>query len=205
MLGLDANALGENMRKSRLLAFVVAVTTIAAGGEAPNVTDGAAASTSATSPECTLVMGGGGTVTPNAAVNSRWFAINRAVTIGVIEALRSKGYAVEQLIVDIRDANKRLAAMARELAHDKCTQVLQITHALNSDPASFTFSATVLHLLTATSTAGGKPILSVVGDYEQKYSYPLTKEAIDAWSLSGLGARLAADVDDTRILRSHKP
>jgi hypothetical protein len=176
---------------STLAAATLALATLAA--PAPPVP----------TPDCTLVMGGGGAVTAKAQAG-RWFAINRMVTAAAIEALERKGYAVASLIVDVRDGNRRLAAMAHELERDKCTRVLQITHALNLDPASFSFSAKVLHAVTNWSDAHSKPGIAFVGDYEQTYSYPLTEETVEAASLAALGARLAADVDAAGILGGRK-
>jgi len=150
---------------------------------------------------CTLVMGGGGVVTPDSDVNSRWFAINRAVSNGAIAALKSKGYDVREFIVEIQDANRRFAAMARELDLQKCGQVLQITNNLigdsNSDGrvSSFTFSASVIHLVVGPPT-------TVVGEYEKTYTYPLTKEVMETLSLSELGGTIAADVDAAKVLKS---
>lgn len=180
-------------------AFAVTAATLAtASAETP------AAAASPMRAVCTLVTGGGGTVTAKAQV-ARWFAINRTVTEGVIEMLKSKGYAVEALILGIRDPNERLRALSRELERDKCTQVLQITHALNQDPASFSFSARVIHAVANWPAAGAKRGVAFVGDYEQQYSYPLTAETTAKAALAELSAKLVADIEAAQVLKSRKP
>jgi hypothetical protein len=198
-----------NARLWFLIFAGIAVTGVAAGDE-PSAAIPADASVPTTTSPCTLVMGGGGIVTANRDVNGRWFAINRAVASNVIASLKGKGYALREFIVDIQDANQRFAAMARELDQDKCGQVLQITNNLIADPTkggttqSFAFDAFVIHLSIYTSTDGHRKA-TVVGEYQKNYTYPLTKEVMDNLSLSELGGKIAADVDEAKVLKSGQP
>lgn len=199
---IQLQAVGGSRLFVRLISWVLAFTLAAPVLTVADAPRNSAAS--ATTSACTLVMGGGGTVTANAQA-ARWFAINRTVTTAVIATLRSEGYAVESLIVDVRDSDQRLKALAHELQHDRCTQVVQIIHALNFDPASFSFSARVIHPVTNWSAAGARPGLAFVGDYEQQYSYPLTAQTTDRASLLDLGATIAKDIHAAKMLKSRTP
>jgi hypothetical protein len=154
---------------------------------------------------CVLLMGGGGSVTPDKNVNSRWFVINSTVSRNVMSALTVLGYRMEDFIVDIQDANKRAGALFQQLSRTGCGKVVQVVHQLRSADNSqyvtrFAFVVSVLHLEPADPSNPAAKEIRFAGDYNKEYEYPLTKEIMENLSLSELARSIAADIDKAGVL-----
>ena len=154
---------------------------------------------------CTVLMGGGGTVTPSKDINSRWFAINSTLSRNVLSALSRLGYHVQGFIVDIQSTDQRAKALQQELYKTGCSKVLQITDELGSSAAQpgvlskFTFVVSVsrLEAVSPPSKAYSRAV-RIVEEYEVAYEYdPNAKVAQD---LSELAQSMATDVDKAGVL-----
>jgi hypothetical protein len=144
---------------------------------------------------CTVLLGGGGTIFPNSALNDRWFFINKTLSTKFADALEAKGYRIERLIVDVRDNQTRVKAASAEMNRAGCNKVVQLAHSLSGTEQvadSFQFTVSIL----GVSPKG----MAFTGEFEKTYKYALTKEVMETLSLSGLAAQMATDVEQAGIL-----
>jgi hypothetical protein len=164
------------------------------------------AQTDANKTACALLEGGEvPSMASNPDLHSRWFVIDRAVSQGSKNSLVAKGYKIEDDIVDIRDANSRIGHIVQQLKSTGCTKVVQISAALKDSPATpgivsqFTFTALVFHLEQKSPRE-----VFVAGEFQKDYSFPLTTDTMDHLSLSGVGEKIAADIDASATLEKNK-
>lgn len=146
---------------------------------------------------CTVLLGGGGMVFPDSALNDRWFTINKTLSGDLADALAARGYRIDTLIVRATDNEARLKAVITEMDRSTCNKVVQVAHALvgpGQVAESFQFTITILGV---APTARG---IGLTGQYEKTYTYPLTKEVMETLSLSGLAATMAADIERSGLL-----
>ena len=147
---------------------------------------------------CVVLMGGGGMVFPSDYQNREWFLVGRVVTRAVAASLQGAGYNIYPIIVDVRSSEQRLKLMGAKLVHERCNQVVQITHSLSGESATqpgvakdFAFTVTVFD-----TTADDK----LAEIYSKTYSYPLTREIMDSLSMSGVGRIIATDIENAKVL-----
>lgn len=180
-------------------AILLGLTRVAAANPAP---------AAATGPTCTLLFGGGGTVTPDQDTNSRWFILNSAVSRYLASALTKLGYPVQEFITSVQDEDKRADALQEQLYKSGCSQVLRLTDELTADPAhpghlsKFTFVVSVLRLdeLRPPSKAYTRSV-RIAEKYEMAYEYPMKPGVIEKMSFSDLAQSMAADVDKAHVLQ----
>jgi hypothetical protein len=180
--------------------FLVAVTSLVAAVQLSTADDSAAVASPAAG--CTFVVGGGGTVTRDETIDSRWLAINSVLTRNIVASLQKMNYRVTGFIAGEHDPDKRFAVIRARLEAAKCGKVLQVSHALTAAPGkpnvvtAFTFTAGVFHLAPGASDKEFK----VVGEYEKSYPFPLDREAMEKLSLIEVGETIARDIDQAKVL-----
>jgi hypothetical protein len=190
--------------RSLALSFAIAACVLVR----PCLADPAATSTSTpTTPTCTLLMGGGGTVTPDKDVNSHWFSLNSILSRNLVSALSQLGYRVQDFITDIPDADARGKALEDQVYKTGCWQVLRLTHELTAIPdkpgsfSKFTFVVSVFHLEQSPNPAKvNARIVKIAEKYEMAYQYEMTPQVIGKLSLTDLAQSMAADVVKASVL-----
>lgn len=157
---------------------------------------------------CTLLMGGGGTVTPDKDVNSRWVSLNSILARHLGNDLTKLGYRVQDFIVDIENADARSNALQAQLQKTGCGQVLELTHELTADPSKpgtfskFTFVVSVLDLQSLVPTSKiYRRMIRIAEKYNTGYEYPMTPHVLEKLSLTDLAQTMADDVDKARVLQ----
>lgn len=176
-----------------LLAAVLATPLARAAGPASTPGSGG----------CALLMGGGGTDTGNQDVNNRWFVVNSHVSRQLMADLQGDGYHIVDFIVDIRDVNKRVAAMMQQLHSAGCGQVIQLTDDLSASAlkpnliSRFAFSVSVIE--PKIDPASPRTV-HIDGSYKKDYGYPLTSDVMQHLSLSELARTMATDLENAGVL-----
>lgn len=180
-----------------VVRIILVISGLAIAG--PSLAHAPATSTPTTSGStCSILLGGGGMVFPSDDQNQKWFMVNRVVSQAVASTLQSMGYRIYPLIVDVRDTEDRLKLLGAAVARDKCSRVVQITHALSGQSQTtpgvaknFEFDVSVL----ALSTDG-----KLTGLFQKTYRYPLTREVMQSLSMSAVGKAIATDVDHAHVI-----
>lgn len=157
---------------------------------------------------CIVLLGGGGTVTHNEDVDSRWFVINSGVSKFLIEALVARGYQIEEAIVDVRDADKRFGVLVRHLQSAGCDRAVQLAHVLkfttegqHAQITAFDLQVSVVRLVSSDKEGAPAPTTGQVqSDYTKDYEYPLTAEVMQNLSLSELARTMATDLEKSGTL-----
>lgn len=147
-------------------------------------------------PECLILLGGGGMVFSNEAMNNMWFKINSGLSTHIADDLEKNGYKVERLIVDIRDNPDRLKALSSKVTETKCTKIVQVSNSLSGVAGGgiakfFVFNISVLSVDESAINAK---------IYNKDYSFPLTKEVMETLSMSSLAQRISDDIDASHAI-----
>lgn len=153
--------------------------------------------------KCTLLLGGGGTVTTSDDVNSRWFVVNSAISRALMSDLSADGYRIIDFIVDIRDVNQRAAAMMQQLHSAGCEQVIEVGDELRgsaANPQIVSRFAFVVSVLQPKIDPAAPRTLQVGGTYQKDYEYPMTAEVLQQLSVSRLAKTMAADLEHAGAL-----
>ncbi|HZT03223.1 MAG TPA: hypothetical protein VFA39_13250 [Steroidobacteraceae bacterium] len=153
--------------------------------------------------KCTLLLGGGGTVTTSDDVNSRWFVVNSAISRALMTDLSADGYRIVDFIVDIRDVNKRAAALMQRLHSAGCEQVIEVGDELRgsaANPEVVSRFAFVISVLQPKIDPAAPRTLHVGGTYQKDYEYPMTAEVLQQLSVSRLAKTMAADLEHAGAL-----
>lgn len=163
----------------------------------------AQAHASGTRPPCVVLLGGGGTLTGTADVDTLWFRVSSAISEDVARDLTARSYDVRPLIIDEQDGQRRFEAVWRELSARRCTRTVQISYALHGatvsgQPNTFSFRAEVLRI----SSTDGRTA-TPVSDYAKTYDFPLTPELLHSLSASALAGRIADDIVAASVLPRH--
>jgi len=179
----------QSALRSIMFSAVIGATTL----NAQSVTEPSQAK------PCVVVMGGGGAVTGNDAVDGQWFAINSAVSRAALAKLEASGLRTIDFIVDIRNEGKRATEMARQMEQHSCQKVLQIAHELrppsrSKPPEAFAFVATVLEVDTAKKKKRGGGKFTMAESYKKEYEYAMTREVLETISMSEVGEKLAKEI-----------
>jgi hypothetical protein len=156
---------------------------------------------------CTLLIGGGGTVTADKAVNSNWLKANGALSRDVLTELSALGYKVRGFVVDTPDADARAHTVGVYIARTGCGKLLQIAHELRTGAkhsSRFAFVITVLHLEPAGAAApaagsSGRAV-RLADDYSRQYEYAMTAKVRQRLPLGKLARTIAADLDKAGVL-----
>jgi len=154
--------------------------------------------------KCTLLLGGGGTVTTSDDVNSRWFVVNSAISRALMTDLSADGYRIVDFIVDIRDVNKRAAALMQRLHSAGCEQVIEVGDELRgsvAQPQVVSRFAFVISVLQPNVDPTAPRTLQVGGTYQKDYEYPMTAEVLQALSVSQLAKTMATDLEHAGALQ----
>jgi hypothetical protein len=185
----------------RTFALAAAVPTLLAGPAAH------AAPAPTATPEggnCTLLLGGGGTVTTSDDINGRWFVVNSAVSRALTTDLSADGYRIIDFIVDIRDVNQRAGAMMQRLHAAGCEQVIEVGDELRGSAANpqvvsrFSF---VVSVLQPTMDPSSPRTIRVAGTYQKDYEYPMTAQVLKQLSVSQLAQAMATDLEHAGALK----
>jgi len=153
--------------------------------------------------KCTLLLGGGGTVTTSDDVNSRWFVVNSAISRALMTDLSADGYRIVDFIVDIRDVNKRAAALMQQLHNAGCEQVIEVGDELRgsaANPQVVSRFAFVISVLQPRIDPAFPQTVHVGGTYQKDYEYPMTAEVLQQLSVSRLAKTMAADLEHAGAL-----
>src|SRR5215469_7712862 len=130
---------------------------------------------------CAVLVGGGGMVFSDEALNQRWFKINSILSNDIADDLQQKGYHIERMIVDIRNNDERRAALGAEMTKTQCNKFIQVTHALEDIAQGggtkryFTFGISVMGAKRKERGDGATQAV-IVGGFHKNYRYPLTSE-----------------------------
>lgn len=152
---------------------------------------------------CTLLLGGGGTVTTSDDLNSRWFVVNSAISRALLTDLTADGYRIIDFIVDIRDVDQRAAAMMQQLHTVGCEQVIEVGDELRgsaANPQVVSRFAFVISVLQPRIDASSPQTLHVGGTYQKDYEFPMTAEVLQQLSVSRLAKTMATDLEHARAL-----
>jgi len=186
-------------RRPGLLCLTLATLLIAPG---------AFATTTPVAPSrggnCTLLLGGGGTLTTSDDVNSRWFVVNSAISRALMTDLNADGYRIVDFIVDIRDVDKRAAAMMQQLHTAGCEQVIEVGDELRgsaANPQVVSRFAFVISVLQPKTDPSSPRTIEVGGTYQKNYEYPMTAKVLQQLSVSRLAKTMAIDLEHAGALR----
>jgi hypothetical protein len=192
---------------SRALLIPIAAATCALVLIRPCLADPQPTSASSSAGPCTLLMGGGGTVTPDKDLNSHWVSLNSILARDLETALTNLGYRMQDFIVDIQDKAARAAALEAQVLKSGCGKVLQLTHELTSAPdkpgtySKFTFVVSVSNFEAVTpSSKDITRAVRIAEKYEMAYEYAMTPKALGTLSFTDLAQSMAADVDKAGVL-----
>jgi hypothetical protein len=173
----------------------------------PCLADPTPAPTSAPTHPCTLLIGGGGTVTSDKDVNSRWFSLNSILSRNLVSALSQLGYRMEDFITYLPNADAQGKAFEDQVYKTGCTQVLRLTHELTASPdkpasfSKFTFVVSVFHLEQfPTPSKTNARTVKIAEKYEMAYPYEMSPKVIGKLSLTDLAQSMAADVVKAGVL-----
>jgi hypothetical protein len=186
-------------RRAALVSLALTAVLIARGAHAA-----ATPTPTPRSGNCTLLLGGGGTVTTSDDVNSRWFVVNSAISRALVSDLNADGYRIVDFIVDIRDVNKRAAAMMQQLHTAGCEQVIEVGDELRGSAAHpqvvsrFSF---VISVLQPKMDPSSPKTVDVGGTYQKDYEYPMTAEVLQQLSVSRLAKTMATDLEHAGALK----
>jgi hypothetical protein len=156
------------------------------------------------SANCTLLLGGGGTVTTSDDVNSRWFVVNSAISRALMTDLDADGYRIVDFIVDIRNVDQRAAAMMQQLHSAGCEQVIEVGDELRgsaANPQVVSRFAFVVSVLQPKIDPSSPRTVDVGGTYQKNYEYPMTAEVLQQLSVSQLAKTMATDLEHAGALR----
>lgn len=153
---------------------------------------------------CTLLLGGGGTVTTSDDVNNRWFVVNSAISRALMTDLNADGYRIVDFIVNIRDVDKRAAAMMQQLHTAGCEQVIEVGDELRgsaANPQVVSRFAFVISVLQPKADPSSPRTIEVGGTYQKNYEYPMTAEVLQQLSVSRLAKTMATDLEHAGALK----
>ena len=157
-------------------------------------------------PGCTIFLGGNGSRFKNTEFNQRWINVNRAAWTAAIQKLYHLHYRVEPLFSEGPDPQESLQDVYKKMREKQCDQVIQLSHELtiSSEPNAIphlSLDVLVFHLEKDPNGQSAK----IVGDYQHKYPFVLTKEVMENLKISDVGETIATDVDAAHVLRARGP
>jgi hypothetical protein len=177
------------LRKLSIIGLTVLLTSCANSPRAPDWV---------TAPNrCSVLLGGGGTVTPEQVVNANWFKINSALSSKLADRLEAMNYRINRLIVDVRDNKARVQAASAEMNKTQCNKVIQVSHTLTSSDQTidgFQFEVSILGV--APNSSG----VAFTGEYKKVYKFRMTREVMESLSMSALAEQMATELDGSRLL-----
>jgi hypothetical protein len=124
---------------------------------------------------CTVLMGGFGTMTQDAAINGRWLGLDSDLSHAVGDKLGKAGYRMSDFTVYLPDAKLRAKALEDTVYKTGCHRVLQISFDLgggkSKDAPQSGFVVSVSHLDEFVAADGKSRTLKITEVYNTEYEY----------------------------------
>lgn len=156
---------------------------------------------------CAVVAGGAiGSMFADPKITEFWYEANRQVTEHLYDDLAKGQFKVVKLIVPVEklEANKQL--VIQELAKNRCSRLIQVSHSVGEDGEGkfFRFDVAMIRLVPQRdgAVAAGGTNVATLGEFTREYRYPRNEASFASFRTGTFADTVYADLKKSGALNA---